>query len=158
MLAFASAGVCQTEPAPENDPTASDTPEEITVYGKKTIMTLRREFYMAQENLFTLFNSLNSDDQYDIECEYVTPLGGRKKYHVCTPKFVRLFEPLPNAAWDMMMDTADVSRPPPPGPLQEKHELLWKEMAALVLKHPEMQQAVSDLSKVKAEYDAARQE
>lgn len=155
MLAITSAGQCQTEPDAEDNPATSDTPEEITVYGQKSILSLRRELDMAQENLFDLFNSLNSDDNFDIKCEYVTPLGQRRKYHVCTPKFVRMFEAdaasrmVQENAWDN--PTSDHFR------VKKKNELLWKEMETLVLEHPEMREAVNNLTKVKQEFDAKRQ-
>ena len=52
-----------------SEPVANESIEEITVYGESNINILRRQFNLAQERTFDIFNSLNSTDEFDIECE-----------------------------------------------------------------------------------------
>ena len=66
---FASAGLCQATPADDISPEADKTPDEIIVYGQTNVIILRNALFIAQENFFDLFNSLNSNDEFDVECK-----------------------------------------------------------------------------------------
>ena len=159
MLACASAGLCQTTSAQESETASSDTPEEIIVYGKKNIVQLRRELYVAEENLFTVFNSLNSTDDFDVECDYVYYLGDRRRHHVCMPRFAKKYEAqgssaiiLANNGFSDNVGSANWVR------VKKKNKLLWKEMAALVLEHPELREEFTNLETMKSAYETERQE
>ena len=156
ILALAPVGMCQTTPEQESEPGSSDTLEEIIVYGDKSIIQLRREFYRAEADFFAVFNSLNSNDEFDVRCEYVTFLGSRRKYRLCQPKFARKAEA--RATQEMltsgaMLYTSHVNRKE----LKEMDELLWQEMSALILRNMELQKAFTDLSKAKQIYETERQ-
>ena len=156
MLALAPVGLCQTTPDQESEPASSDTLEEIIVYGDKSIIQLRREFYLAEANFFAVFNSLNSNDEFDVRCEYVTFLGSRRKHRLCQPKFARKAEA--RATQEMlasgaMLYMSHVNRKK----LKEMDELLWQEMSALIRRNMELQLAFTDLSKAKQIYETERQ-
>lgn len=152
MLAFAPLGLCQTEPEQESDSASSDVLEEIIVYGDKSLPSIRRELYRAEENVFLMFNSLNSKDEYDIQCDYVELLGSRKRHHVCQPKFyIRI---MADNAGAMMSDggfgeqkgfyVPGLSN----GRVAKKEKLLWEEMAVLVFEHPELREALAKLAEL----------
>jgi len=92
LLALAPVGVCQTTIESETEPENSETIEEITVYGKKSLTRLRHEIYDAEEDFFLLFSELNSNDLLDVDCDFVSVLGDRRKHHVCVPSFAKKAE------------------------------------------------------------------
>lgn len=69
LLVFTPVAVCQTVPVEEAEPAYPDTIEEVMVYGT-SLARLEVKVYRAEEKLFDTFNSLNSDDQYDVHCGY----------------------------------------------------------------------------------------
>jgi len=154
MLTFASTGMGQTAPDPESEPESSDTPEEIVVYGKKSIVQLRREWYVAEESFFSVFNSLNTNKDFEVTCEYVVYLGDRRRHHVCMPRFATRFEAqrsssiiLGKGGFSDGVGSTNWVR------MKQKNELLWQKMAELMLDHPELREAVGDLQRVKAAHD-----
>ena len=160
MLTLVPVGTCQTTPEQESEPASSDTLEEIIVYGDKSLIQLRREFYRAEADFFAVFNTLNSNDEFDIRCEYVTNLGSRRRYHFCQPKFARKAET--RATQDMLVSAgingyllyeAYLNR----NGLITKDELLWQEMSVLVLENMELQKAFTDVTKAKRIYESASQ-
>jgi len=92
LLALVPVGVCQTTIESETEPEDSETIEEITVYGKKSLTRLRHEIYEAEEDFFLLFSELNSNDLLDVDCDFVSVLGDRRKHHVCVPSFAKKAE------------------------------------------------------------------
>lgn len=158
ILAFSSAGMCQTATVSESEPESSDTPEEIVVYGKKSIVQLRRELYIAEESFFSVFNSLNTNKDFNVQCEYVTYLGERRRHHVCMPRFAKRFEAqrssaiiLANDGFSDNVGSANWVR------VKNKNKLLWQKMAELVLEHPELREAVVNLQRTKGAYDFERE-
>ena len=153
LLAFASAGMCQTESVQESEPASLETLEEIIVYGNKSMHSLRQELYMAEENLFAVFNSLNSDDEYDINCDYEVRLASRKRQHVCMPNFAQKNEA--DAASAFMAElqrlasnsqgTGGASYPIRARARKMEYQM-WKEMAAMVSEHPELREALIRLA------------
>ena len=113
--------------------------EEVIVYGH-TRSTLRDELHRAEEKVFSIFNSLNSDDQYDIHCEYRLKRLSHMQIRVCEANFVgtltseaayEAFMKRPLGARDAMM-------------LRKRAELL-DEMRKLAVERPELLEALSEL-------------
>jgi hypothetical protein len=150
MLAFAPLGMCQTEPEQESDSASSELPEEITVYGDKSLPSLRRQLFKAEENVFLVFNSLNSKSEYDVHCDYEFFLGSRKRRHVCKPKFYIRIQA--DNAEAMMSDHGfpGLSN----GIVAKKEKLLWEDMAALAYEHPELRKAFVKLAELNQVWDS----
>ena len=68
----------------------SEPIDEITVYGEKSLIYLEKEVDIAQESMFEVFNTLNTNDSFEVECRYQTRLDTRRRYLACVPKFMRL--------------------------------------------------------------------
>jgi hypothetical protein len=156
MLALVPVGMCQTMSAVESEPASSETFEEIIVYGEKSLIHLRHKFYRAEESFFAMFNELNSDDMFDVDCDYVTFLGDRRKHHLCMPKFAKKAEA--DATAELLMDrrvaffTGDRSwaeYSPNRARVRKMDELMWKEVRALLVEHPELQEAITELARAK---------
>ena len=152
MLAIAPAGICQTTAADENEPVSSETVEEIIVYGDKSLIQLRHELYDAEKEFFMVFNEVNSNDDFDVDCDYEIFLGSRRRHHLCIPRFAERAEAeaivhsrSTGGGW---MDSWDRNR------LKHKDEQLWAEMRTLLAETPELREAMSKLSVKKLAHDA----
>jgi len=155
MFAFAPVGVCQTDPVEEAEPESSEAIEEIIVYGDKSLTRLRHEQYRAQEEFFNLFNTLNSNDKFDIKCDYVTFLGVRRRHHLCQPKFGKKFEA--DMAERMILEGEWAVAPHHWNLVEKNRELLFTEMVELVKEHPELNKSFHNMVKVKRVYEFERQ-
>ena len=63
------------------------TPEEIVVNPTESFPILRRQIIEAEENLFSIYNELNEDDEFDVICTYENRPGSRLREHVCRPAY-----------------------------------------------------------------------
>lgn len=62
---------------------APDDPvEEIII--RSSIGDLRRQVWQAEEMVFARFNDINSDDLFDVHCEWRPRPGSRVVYRVCS--------------------------------------------------------------------------
>ena len=66
-----------------SEPDSDDTIDEITVMGRRSFMSMRRDIERADDRLFEIFNSLNDDDEYDVICKMETSGGTRTKSRLC---------------------------------------------------------------------------
>lgn len=57
--------------------------EEITVYGDKSRPQIRQEFRAIENRMYTLFNNLNEQNDYDIVCRKETRVGSQIIRRVC---------------------------------------------------------------------------
>lgn len=96
LMAFGiAAAAAQSGPAASGDPAGGDAvrasaitvDEEVVVVGQRTLRDFRLELQRAQERIYGLFNSLNSDDQFDIHCRNVPRTGTRIPQRVCEPQY-----------------------------------------------------------------------
>lgn len=63
--------------------------DEITVYGEKSTPALRDALIVAEDNVFELFNRLNTDNGYDIVCKRETRIGSQIRKRVCLTRMYR---------------------------------------------------------------------
>jgi hypothetical protein len=63
-------------------------PEEVQVTGQRQLYLLQEQVIEAEDAVYALYNELNQDDLYDINCEWLKPLGTNLKHHVCRPGFI----------------------------------------------------------------------
>ena len=90
---LASAGLSQTTSADAVISEIDKTPEEIIVYGETNVIILRNALNLAQESFFDTYNTLNSDDQFDVKCKTrPTSAAERRRIHRCMPRFAVEFE------------------------------------------------------------------
>ncbi len=160
ILALVPVGMCQTTSAAESEPASSETVEEITVYGEKSLIRLRHEIYRAEASFFAAFNELNSDDLFDVNCDYVSFLGDRRRQHRCVPKFVKRAEAEATAELIVNMNTMGASfgeYSPHRRRLKKMNELLWEEVRTLSAEHQELQDAIAVLARAKRVYESERE-
>ena len=147
MLALAPVAMSQTTSDEKSEPESSDIPEEIVVYGKKNIVNLRYAVYAAEDSFFAVFNLLNSDDEYDVDCDYVFRIAAHRRLRECKPEFVKKYE----------RDFANAQIFPNLATIRRKEKLLVEEMRTQVSEHPELLEVFTDLANAKRDYDSERQ-
>ena len=74
-------GLCQSEPIQVEEP--AEMMEEVIVRGTKSLFELELESYRSENALYDLFNSLNSNDDFDVHCYREAPIGSCIKQRVC---------------------------------------------------------------------------
>jgi hypothetical protein len=158
LLALTPLGMCRIAAAQQVEPEPAETIEEIVVYGHKSLVRLHRDLYKAEDAVFDLFNSLNSDDEFDIHCYKEAPTGSHIKKRVCKTNYLRDLigeatrESLSSARYGI-----GESYIHPVQEIKRKDELLRKEMEALMVERPELANAISKASDAKQVYDSERQ-
>lgn len=136
--------------------TAADTNQiAFAQEGEKSIGELRKEAETAEKELFSIFNDINSNDDYDVRCKKEKTLGSRRKVQVCTPKFQRRIESTMSAdqagpsGWDL---------PSPPGSqLQKKKDGMRQEMTDLLATNEDFSAAFTRFAAAKRAYETRMQ-
>lgn len=130
----------------------SDASEAIESDGERTASALRAEIRALERDMFAHFNRLNSNDDFDVTCGYITPTGSKIPVWNCEPAFISAAE---GAEFLQMED----SRAPNGQGLggigyvprnrddiafiqREKVAQMQDELRALALAHPELAAAI----------------
>ena len=117
------------------------------MYGQQSIVTLRYEIYKAEEKFFTLFNSLNDSDEFDVQCKYNHQIPEHRRVRQCQPDF--LLDYLENFARGFNPNLATLRR---------KEKLLVEEMTKQISQHPELMAVFEEMAKLKRTYTARRED
>ena len=148
-------------PNQEPQVTASQRPiEEILVTGQRTLISLRNEIRRETENLYSMFNDLNSHDRFDIECKGESRLGTAIITVNCYPRFIsevrKAFGPPPRFGDPGGLVTLK--------PMEEILELytgsyqeLNEEMLRVASENPEYLNLLMKLADLQANYQASRE-
>jgi hypothetical protein len=151
-FAFASAGFCQ-ESEEQDDTESSAAPiEEIVVHGEKTRLALRNEVYVAENKLFDMFNELNDDDQYDINCKFEATIGSNIRRRVCRANYLSA---LKAEARSRSFSDAELNPKVSDTRIEEKRKILAEKMAAYLAENPEFLKRSVEYAGAQKEYDAA---
>jgi hypothetical protein len=150
LFALAPLSMCRIAAAQEGEPEPTETIEEIVVYGNKSLARLHLELYKAEDAVFDLFNSLNSDDEFDIHCYKEAPTGSHIKKRVCKTNYVR--DLIGEATRKALLIGGPYIHPV--AKIKQKDELLRKEMEALVVERPGLLNAFSEAYDAKQIYDS----
>lgn len=168
VLSVAIASLSQVVLAQEEAENAAESVEEIVVYGERSLANLRSEMYSAQEDFFDVFNTLNSRNEFDINCDFQTILGERRRYHVCTPQFATKLEAAASARYIQSLQLAAAQRELPDFEAarsgtfsqdtrtRKKEELMWREMKTLLSEHAELREALNEVARSRHRYESAR--
>lgn len=129
--------------------------EEVIVYGEKSLLSLKREVMKAEENAYAVFNSLNTDHQYDIRCYKKAPTGSHIKRRVCFPNYMHDLEEEAASIWgprqkmnrlvEGMIGVDTVK-------MKQKRKNLRDIMDALAIENPQLANALRAYSEAKHIY------
>ena len=128
--------------------------EEIVVYGDKQLGALRRDVYKSEENFFDLFNSLNQDFEYDVNCYYEVPSFTHIRHHVCRANFV--VEATSVQYVEIRTRGPRYPTVPPELVIAKKKKILRQKIEALVAEHPELLQALTEYTSKRTTLESAR--
>ena len=88
-----------------DDGSVDETIDEITVFSGRTLGQMRSEIARAEDEVYAIFNDLNTDDRYDIICKKETRLGSQIVRRVCLSRMYR--DALSDATEDAAEDAAN---------------------------------------------------
>ena len=164
------------DPNQESQQTASQRPiEEIQVTGERTLLTMRNEIIREEENLYRIFNELNSHDRFDIKCKVERRTWSYILARNCYPKFFtdlrraensfalsefrQAFGPdgVDSALFNMGMGKIKNDRA-----IRElaagDYQALSEEMLRIASENPEYLNILMKVADLKADYQAAHEE
>lgn len=138
-------------PAPSLAQKSDEPVEEIVVFGEKSLQALRTQIIDAETRMLNLFNSLNSDNEFDITCEVAALSGSAIRQRVCDIQYMKI------ARSDAAKDYVLLDNPVPSEyELQvmnaHKRDAANKELAELVVEHRELATAIIEVRKLKRRY------
>ncbi len=133
---------------------ASESIEEIIVYGEKPMHALRREVYRTEESFFEVFSALNQDDDFDVHCFYEIPSFTHIRRHVCRAKFV--VDATSAEAARFMGKTAGPGMPADLA-TKRKTEQFREIVEAMVAERPELLQALDEYTKARQTLESEQQ-
>jgi hypothetical protein len=158
-LSVASTSIAMEAPAaqlPNADVTVSTPIEEIEVTGQRTVYSLVYAIEQAEVQMFSLFNELNSSDDFDVTCGHITYTGTRIASWVCDSGFLKKERELDMQRLRMR---AGFEQPRTEAQLrfdtESKARRLNAEMKALALQHPELARRMLDLAAKQEALEAA---
>ena len=164
------------DPDQEPQVTASQRPiEEILVTGERTFISLRNEIRREEENLYRIFNELNSHDRFDITCKEERRVFSNIPARNCLPKFFtdlrmdttrfalgELRQAFSADGVDPALFELGLSRIENDRELREKsagdYQALSEEMLRIATENPDYLNALMKVADLKANYEAARKE
>jgi len=128
--------------------------DEILVIGERSLKSLRKEVYKAEDIKYKLFNSLNSTNDFDIKCKWeaLTQYNSRIKRRFCDVGYMNkarredLYRGILRSDFQLAVELA------------YKTEALNKEMIELAVKHPELAKAMINEYEIKQRYILERRE
>ena len=164
------------DPDQESQENVSQRPiEEIQVTGERTLLTMRNEIIREEENLYRIFNELNSHDRFDIKCKVERRTWSYILARNCYPKFFTDLRRAENsfalselrqafsddgvdpALFDMGMGKIKNDRE-----IRElaagDYQALSEEMLRIASENPDYLNILMKVADLKADYQAAREE
>jgi hypothetical protein len=175
-LAFVPWALLGAEPVAAQAADATrEEPDEVIVRGRR-LADFRAELEAAQIRVYDLFNELNSDDAFDVQCRVEDSTGTRLRQQTCRPQFVDDISSDAATAWVngfkdacpagvtqvCIFENAGAASQAKSAALAEEgreptmQKRFADELARVVRDHPEMQQALLDYEAVERAYDEAR--
>jgi hypothetical protein len=164
------------DPNQESQQTASQRPiEEIQVTGERTLLTMRNEIIREEENLYRIFNELNSHDRFDITCKEERRVYSHIPARNCYPKFFtdlrmdttrfavgELRQAFSDDGVDPALFELGLSRIERDRELREKsagdYQALSEEMLRIASENPDYLNILMKVADLKANYEAAQKE
>ena len=125
-----------------------------TVVAKKSLTELRADLYKSEEAFYELFNELNDDEDYDVDCFYERSTGTRIKNHVCRAKFVSdAFTAHAARNRGSVSRVANQSANPE---FAKKSAIFEEKLGAAVASSPELQAALEKYNTARAQFATKR--
>jgi len=140
---------------PDNTPekVQTDKIDEVVVMSPRSLTTLRRELIAAEDDMYAIFNSLNTDDDYDIICKKEARVGSQFRYRVCKTKIQV------DKASEAAKDFHDERGPQGINLNMQKHgDILREKMRALAAENPQFLDALRKRRALQQEYELRQEQ
>ncbi|HJN97134.1 MAG: hypothetical protein CMQ15_12140 [Gammaproteobacteria bacterium] len=136
----------ESDDATEPSSTAREI-EAITVIAEQTFFTLRVQIEEAEEEVFALFNELNSSDEYDMTCTVEVYTGSHLPQRDCMAAFLR--DAISQNVQDYVQGIdVQLTRDQVESTVYEKAGKLEAEMTRLILTNESLYQAMVKLTRL----------
>ena len=156
-LALVTSGHCQSVSDSEVLPDSEEEIEEIRVYGDKTLLRLQLGVYEAEDAYFDFFNSLNSNDDYDIHCYKEARTGTRLRRRVCKTNYLVRLEAEASKEWVKSLQAGvSGSYKDPATRVRRLDALVQEEMNKLAAERPEFLERLNEYLNKKQVYENER--
>ena len=164
------------DPDQESQENVSQRPiEEIQVTGERTLLTMRNEIIREEENLYRIFNELNSHDRFDITCKEERRVFSNIPARNCLPRFFtdlrmdtnrfalsELRQAFSPDGVDPALFELGLSRIENDRQIRElaagDYQALSEEMLRIATENPDYLNILMKVADLKANYEAARKE
>ena len=164
------------DPDQEPQENVSQRPiEEIQVTGERTLLTMRNEIIREEENLYRIFNELNSHDRFDITCKEERRVFSNIPARNCLPRFFtdlrmdtnrfalsELRQAFSPDGVDPALFELGLSRIENDREIRElaagDYQALSEEMLRIATENPDYLNILMKVADLKANYEAARKE
>ena len=129
--------------------------DDIVVVGQKSLSTLRKEVFKAEEEFYSVYNKLNDEKDYQVRCFYEKPTGTRIKNHVCRARFVtKAYSSHASRNGNDLSRVANQSSNPV---FAEKTVKYQAHMESLVAENPELQAALGEYNSAVGQFMSKRE-
>ena len=147
----------ETQPSTGAASAADESPEEIRITGRRTLLTFRIEMEQAEDHMYELFNTYNSSDKLDLTCEQRTRWFSHMKYRSCNRRYME------DAEQKATQEAMDLGFPAKDDSLlwaenAANHQQFNAELKAAAERHPEMLAAIIDVVEKRKRYEEERRE
>jgi len=141
----------QMASAQEEDAKSDEYIEEITSYGRRSLLSFRVEMVAAEKTYYDLYNALNDDDAFDVVCKKASDNSSRSRIarRVCKARF----------EWESMSDndrermqSGYLPQENPAAILRKKLMVLDK-MEELANENPELREALFSLTRISQKFE-----
>jgi hypothetical protein len=144
VLALPASALDQADsPSEDSELPPEEAIEEIVVYGERNIVLLRADVRIAADSFYELYNSLNSNDEYNIECRREFNIIRHRNERVCMTRFARKTQ-----ARDVQEMISSgfgwTENKPTYVRVKQKEELVRQEIARLLTENPELREVFSE--------------
>ena len=150
LLGLPVMGACQGEPVQAEE--QPQVMEEVLVLGSKPLLKLKLEMIEAEDMLFDLFNSFNTNDDFDVRCYREATVGTRIKQRVCRTNIQRRL--LRRASQRMMAGEPYVF---PAAEIKHAEKRLLENMTETALEQPEMLEALMKATEARKALESERE-
>jgi hypothetical protein len=130
----------------------TDPIEEITVMGARSLLSLRHELTLAEDNFFDKYNLLNEDDRYDIICKDEVHVGSRIPVRECISRVIR--ESRIEATQNAITLGSGTVGGTPRGREEAKHSrALQENLRTLAMQDKDLQDALMEYDALRRKYE-----
>ena len=130
--------------------------DDIVVVGQKSLSTLRKEVFKAEEDFYSAFNKLNDNKDFNVRCFYEKATGTHIKNHVCRARFVT--KAYSSHAARNGGDLSRVANQDANPAFATKTAKYQETMETLIDANPDLMQALITYNTARADFMAEREE